>query len=104
VLGAAVAALGSPLTQARGSGRSLRAAAPAACLNALGLLSWRVNCEMVCQFFLKFAGSRSEPAIRVERARILLAYRESLSFFCGTWDLADRRGALRTPQRWRIPV
>ena len=25
--------------------------------------------------------SRSEPAIRVERARILLAYRESLSFF-----------------------
>jgi hypothetical protein len=27
--------------------------------------------------------SRSEPAIRVERARILLAYRKSLSFFCG---------------------
>ena len=25
--------------------------------------------------------SRSEPAIRVQRARILLAYRESLSFF-----------------------
>jgi hypothetical protein len=27
--------------------------------------------------------SRSEPAIRVQRARIQLAYRESLSFFCG---------------------
>jgi hypothetical protein len=28
------------------------------------------------------AQSRTEPASRVERARILLAYREDLSFFC----------------------
>ena len=29
------------------------------------------------------ARSRTEPASRVERARMLLAYREDPSFFCG---------------------
>jgi hypothetical protein len=37
------------------------------------------------------AQSRTEPAGRVERARILLAYREDPSFFCG------RSGALARP-------
>ena len=44
------------------------------------------------------ARSRNEPARRVERARLLLAYREDPSFFCGGaggWSAPSDRSALR---------
>jgi hypothetical protein len=45
--------------------------------------------------------SRSEPAIRVQRARILLAYRESLSFFAWgmPWGCTIRRSSAAWSER-----
>src|SRR5208283_3737618 len=52
------------------------------------------------------AQSRTEPASRVERARILLAYREDPSFFCGqsgAWTAPSDCAALRRARRGRRP-
>src|SRR3979490_663037 len=74
-----------------------------------GVVSWRrwrqtievaMNDEEIARL-LTISRSRTEPASRVERAQMLLAYREKPSFFAvGGWACIIRRCNAASSGRW----